>query len=68
MSNGGSSFPDALASTEEKMSLSYGLKYAKAIYAQWAGSDSENSLYGRRYKEFQIKIIINYQNIFEKCR
>ena len=53
-SNGASSFPDALASTEEKMSLSYGLKYAKAIYAQWAGSDYENSLYGRRYREFQI--------------
>lgn len=50
---GQSSFPDPLASTPEKMSLSYGLQYAKAMYAQWVGSDYQNSLYGRRNSEME---------------
>jgi hypothetical protein len=50
---GQSSFPDALASTEEKMSTSYGLQYAKAMFAQWVGSDYQNSLYGRRNSEME---------------
>lgn len=51
--NGQSSFPDPLAGVPEKMSLSYGLQYAKAMYAQWVGSDYQNSLYGRRNSEFE---------------
>jgi len=49
---GQSSFPDPLASAEEKMCVPYGLQYAKALYAQWVGSDYQNSLYGRRNSEF----------------
>lgn len=48
-----SSFPDPLATTEEKMQKAYGLAYAKALVAQWGGIDSEGSLYRRRYKEFE---------------
>ena len=43
---GQSSFPDPLASTEEKLDNSYGLQYAKSMFAQWVGSDYSNSLYG----------------------
>ena len=50
---GQSTFPDPLASTEEKMSQAYGLQYAKAMYAQWIGVDYNNSLYGRRFNEMQ---------------
>lgn len=50
---GQSTFPDPLASTEEKMAQSYGLQYAKAMYAQWIGVDYNNSLYGRRFNEMQ---------------
>ena len=50
---GQSSYPDPLASTEEKMTQAYGLQYAKAMYAQWIGVDYDNSLYGRRFKEMQ---------------
>ena len=46
-------FPDPLASTKEKMCMPYGLQYAKAMYAQWIGSDYQNSLYGRRNGEFE---------------
>lgn len=46
-------FPDPLASTEEKMSKSYGLNYAKSLMAQWGGIDTEGSLYRKRYKEFE---------------
>ena len=35
------------------MSQSYGLQYAKAMYAQWIGVDYNNSLYGRRFNEMQ---------------
>ena len=41
-------FPDPLASTEEKMSKSYGLNYAKSLMAQWGGIDTEGSLYRKR--------------------
>ena len=50
---GQSTFPDPLASTEEKMSQPYGLQYAKAMYAQWIGVDYNNSLYGKRFNEMQ---------------
>jgi hypothetical protein len=49
---GQSSFPDPLAGVEEKTCVPYGLQYAKAMYAQWVGSDYQNSLYGRRNAEF----------------
>tara|TARA_R110000796_G_scaffold66718_2_gene153271 strand:- start:1809 stop:4247 length:2439 start_codon:yes stop_codon:yes gene_type:complete len=50
---GQSSFPDPLASTQEKLDNSYGLQYAKAMFAQWVGSDYSNSLYGRRNAEIE---------------
>jgi len=50
---GQSSFPDPLASTEEKLDNSYGLQYAKSMFAQWVGSDYSNSLYGRRNAEIE---------------
>jgi len=50
---GQSSFPDPLADVEEKISTPYGLQYAKAMYAQWVGSDYQNSLYGRRNSEME---------------
>lgn len=46
-------FPDPLASTQEKMSKKYGLNYAKSLMAQWGGVDTEGSLYRTRYKEFE---------------
>jgi hypothetical protein len=51
--NGQSSFPDPLSGVEEKMSKQYGLQYAKAMFAQWIGSDYQNSLYGRRNSEME---------------
>jgi hypothetical protein len=51
--NGYSTFPDALAPTEEKLTQAYGLAWAKAIYAQWMGSDSTNNLYGKRFNSFE---------------
>ena len=51
--NGQSSFPDPLCGVEEKMSKGYGLSYAKAMFAQWIGSDYQNSLYGRRNSEME---------------
>ena len=50
---GQSSFPDPLVGVEEKVSQAYGLQYAKAMFAQWVGSDYQNSLYGRRNSEFE---------------
>ena len=46
-------FPDPTAQSIEKMSKSYGLKYAKAIMGQWGGTVATNSLYQRRFKEFE---------------
>lgn len=46
-------FPDPTAQSVEKMSKSYGLKYAKAIMGQWGGTVATNSLYQRRFKEFE---------------
>ena len=51
--NGYSTFPDALAPTEEKLTQAYGLAWAKAIYTQWMGSDSTNNLYGKRFNSFE---------------
>tara|TARA_R110000822_G_scaffold86996_1_gene202512 strand:- start:43 stop:2475 length:2433 start_codon:yes stop_codon:yes gene_type:complete len=50
---GQTSFPDPLSGVEEKVSQPYGLQYAKAMFAQWVGSDYENSLYGKRNSEFE---------------
>ena len=49
-----STFPDPLASHEVKVSKGYGLQYAKAIYGQWGSVEWEGSLYGKRWKEFEI--------------
>ena len=46
-------FPDPSAPSFEKMSKTYGLKYAKAIMGQWGGTVATNSLYQRRFKEFE---------------
>lgn len=49
-----SSFPDPLADHAQKTSKEYGLQYAKAIYSQWGGVDTEGSLYRKRWKEFEV--------------
>tara|TARA_R110000796_G_scaffold45496_4_gene110052 strand:+ start:5520 stop:7919 length:2400 start_codon:yes stop_codon:yes gene_type:complete len=46
-------FPNPLANVEEKLNEQYGLQYAKAMLAQWGGLDNQNSIYGKRYKEFE---------------
>ena len=51
--NAESTFPNPLASVEQKSSPQYGLKYAKAIFAEWGSVDSESSLYRRRFREFE---------------
>lgn len=51
--NKSSSFPDPLASSEEKQSNSYGLKYAKSIYYQWGKIDQDGSGYKNRKKTFE---------------
>ena len=45
-----STFPDPLASAQEKLEKSYGLKYAKAIEGQWGQLMTSLELYGRRNK------------------
>lgn len=47
------SFPDPLLPSEKKADKRYGMKYAKAIEAQWRGSSDKNSLQKRRRKLFQ---------------
>lgn len=47
------SFPDPLLPSEKKQDKRYGMKYAKAIEAQWRGSSDKNSLQKRRRKVFQ---------------
>ena len=47
------SFPDPLLPAEKKADKRYGIKYAKAIEAQWRGSSDKNSLQKRRRKVFQ---------------
>ena len=48
-----SSFPDPLASTEQKIQQSYGLAYAKSLIAQWGGVNLKGSLYRKRFQEFE---------------
>jgi Tfp pilus assembly protein PilV len=50
LSNG--SFPNPLASPKEKAEESYGLRYAKAIEAQWDLTNTSDSVYALRIKEF----------------
>lgn len=45
-------FPDPLASPEEKASKAYGIKYAKAIDAQWGRMTDSGSLIGERNRIF----------------
>jgi hypothetical protein len=47
-----SGFPDPLASPIEKQSKEYGLRYAKAIEAQWGKMTDKSSLYGSRNEVF----------------
>lgn len=47
-------FPDPSAPSGSKLSESYGKKYAKAILAQWGGTDSNTGLYAKRLKEFEV--------------
>ena len=46
------SFPNPLASQDEKLSKEYGLNYAKAIEAQWNGASPSDSSFNRRNREF----------------
>jgi hypothetical protein len=46
-------FPDPLAPAEVKQSQEYGIQYAKAIENQWGKMDDDQSIYRRRYKEFE---------------
>lgn len=46
------SFPNPLASPEEKASREYGLRFAKAIEAQWGTIDDANSVIGKRNASF----------------
>ena len=46
------SFPDPLAPVEKKVDNRYGLKYAKAIEAQWRGSGDRNAIQKKRRKLF----------------
>lgn len=46
-------FPNPLADVTSKVDPQYGLQYAKAMLAQWGGLDNQNSVYGKRYKEFE---------------
>ena len=47
------SFPNPAAPSIEKLSKTYGKKYAKAILAQWGGTDNNTGLYAKRMKEFE---------------
>ena len=45
-------FPDQLVSMAEKESKEYGLKYAKAIDAQWGKISERGSLFRKRFQQF----------------
>jgi hypothetical protein len=47
-----SGFPDPLADPLKKQSKEYGLRYAKAIEAQWGKMTDKSSLYGSRNEVF----------------
>jgi hypothetical protein len=46
-------FPDQLAPMAEKETKEYGLKYAKAIDAQWGKISERGSLFKKRYEQFE---------------
>ena len=46
-------FPNPLASAEEKATIAYGEKYAKAIHKQWGKFDETSSLYRKRSSVFE---------------
>ena len=48
----GTSFPNPLASPEEKASKGYGLQYAKAIESQWGHVADRQSVFKRRHDIF----------------
>jgi len=47
-----SNFPDPLLPKEKKEQKEYGLRYAKAIEAQWGNADNSNSIFRKRNKIF----------------
>ena len=47
------SFPNPLASTETKSTKDYGLKYAKAIESQWGSTDDAQSVFRKRFGEYE---------------
>ena len=49
----GKSFPNPLASPEEKAERDYGLQYAKAIEGQWGSVTDRNSVFKRRHEIFE---------------
>ena len=50
---GSKNFPDPLAPQEEKQSKGYGLRYAKAIEAQWGKKSESSSVFKKRYNLFE---------------
>ena len=46
-------FPDQLATSKEKATKEYGLKYAKAIDAQWGKISERGSLFRKRFEQFE---------------
>jgi len=46
-------FPDQLAPMAEKETKEYGLKYAKAIDAQWGKISERGSLFRKRFEQFE---------------
>ena len=46
-------FPNPLAKSSEKVTKGYGAAYAKAILGQWGGTDTSQSLYQKRLKDFE---------------
>jgi hypothetical protein len=47
-----SNFPDPLLPKDKKEQKEYGLRYAKAIEAQWGNADNSNSIFRKRNKIF----------------
>ena len=52
-SNNKFGFPDQLATMAEKETPQYGLKYAKAIDAQWGKISERGSLFRKRFEQFE---------------
>ena len=67
----GTSFPNPLASPDQKASKGYGLQYAKAIEAQWGSVADRHSVFRRRHEIFdknriQLYNLPNFEQLKEK--